>query len=186
MEIRVLALDIIPHLRGVLHHLDDLAPFVRVLLTQDLSPQVGIFVDGCLHRGHIGVEIDLPLMHKAIDLPVLVTEQDGLPAFVGLVLILFKDTLTFCGIGIHCNARAAHQPNQGITQLYGRTVILLLLSGHLGSNTDGSGSHGLHLNLLSLRHPHLNVWMVLKIVVRMGQHDSTHLDTLTEISLGCL
>ena len=186
MKIGVLAHDIIPHLRGVLHHLDDLAPFVWVLLTQDLSPQVGIFMDGRLHRGHIGVEIDLPLMHKAIDLPVLVTEQDGLPAFIGLVLIPFEDTLTFCSIGIHRNARTAHQPYQGITQLYRRTVILLLLPSHLGCDTDRSGSHRLHLNLLSLRHPHLDIRMVLKIVVRMGQHNSTHLDTLTEIGLGSL
>ena len=125
-------------------------------------------------------------MHKAIDLPVLVTEQDGLPAFVGLVLILFKDMLTFCGIGIHRYARTAHQPYQGITQLYGRTVVLPFLPTHLGCDTDGSGSHRLHLNLLSLRHPHLDIGMVLQVVVRMGQHNSTHLDTLTEISLGCL
>ena len=116
MQIGVLALDIIPHLRRVLHHLDDLFPLFRILLAQDFGPQVGIFVDGRLYRGHIGVKIDLTLMHEAIDLTFLVTEQDGFSALVGLILILLKDALTFGSIEIHVDARTTHTLNQGVTQ----------------------------------------------------------------------
>ena len=116
MQIGILALDFIPHLRRVLHHLDDLFPLFRILLTQDFGPQVGIFVDRRLYCGHIGVKIDLSLMHKAIDLTILVTEQDGLPALVGLVLVLLKDALTFGSIEIHVNACTTHTLNQRITQ----------------------------------------------------------------------
>ena len=116
MQIGVLALDIIPHLRRVLHHLDDLFPLFRILLAQDFGPQMGIFVDGRLYRGHIGVKIDLTLMHEAIDLTILVTEQDGFSALVGLILILLKDALTFGSIEIHVDARTTHTLNQGVTQ----------------------------------------------------------------------
>ena len=116
MQIGVLALDIIPHLRRVFHHLDDLFPLFRILLAQDFGPQVGIFVDGRLYRGHIGVKIDLSLMDKAIDLTFYVTEQDGFPALVGLILILLKDALTFGSIEIHVDARTTHTLNQGVTQ----------------------------------------------------------------------
>ena len=116
MQIGVLALDIIPHLRRVLHHLDDLFPLFRILLTQDFGPQVGIFVDRRLYRGHIRVKIDLSLMHETIDLTILVTEQDGLPALVGLILILLKDALTFGSIEIHVDARTTHTLNQRVTQ----------------------------------------------------------------------
>ena len=186
MEIRILALHVVPHLRGVLHHLNDLCPLTRILLTQNLCPQMGVFMDGGLYGSHIRVEIDLPLMDKTIDLTVLVTEQDRLPAFVGLILILFKDTRTFCGIGIYRDACTAHQSNQRITQLNRRTVFLLLLSGHLGSNAYGSDGHRLHLDFLGLRHLNLHFRMILQIVVRMGQHKGTYLDTLSEICLGSL
>ena len=78
---------------------------------------MGIFVDRRLYRGYIGVKIDLTLMHKSIDLTILVTEQDGLPALVGLIFILLKDTLTFGSIEIHVDARTTHTLNQGVTQL---------------------------------------------------------------------
>ena len=55
-------------------------------------------------------------MHKAIDLTILVTEQDGLPALVGLILILLKDALTLGSIEIHVDARTTHTLNQGVTQ----------------------------------------------------------------------
>ena len=80
-------------------------------------------------------------MDKAIDLTFLVTEQDGFPALVGLILglrpslltlgriqtrlvplsltrnlILLKDALTFGSIEIHIDACTTHTLNQRITQ----------------------------------------------------------------------
>ena len=119
LQMRVVLDDIVPDLRGVLHHPDDILPLLGIALTQHLSPQVGIFMKRSLGSSNTRVNIDSAIMHEAISLMCSTTEEHRL-TLQDILLHLLGNLDTMQGNTI-----------TGILTLKGRNIHILNMNAPL-------------------------------------------------------
>ena len=128
MQIRVLLSDIIPNVRSIFHHLNDIGPFLLVLLTQNSSPEVGIFMQRPVGTRNIQINIECSraTVNKAVCLLITGTEETDI-LFTAIIYNLLANSaigfiqnpLAVHNIIIHLNTSPTQTLNHSVTEVVG-------------------------------------------------------------------
>ena len=78
LQMRIVLDNIVPDLRSVLHHPNDILPLLGIALTQNLGPQVSVLMKRSLSSSDTRVNIDGAVMHETISLMCSATEEHRL------------------------------------------------------------------------------------------------------------
>ena len=90
LQMGIILDDIVPDLRGVLHHPNNILPLLGIALTQHLSPQVGVLMKRSLGSSNTRVNINGAIMYETISLMCSATEEHRL-ALHDILLHLVSD-----------------------------------------------------------------------------------------------
>ena len=139
LQMGVVLDDIVPDLRGVLHHPDDILPLLGIALTQHLSPQVGVLMKRSLSSSNTRVNIDSAIMHEAISLMCSTTEEHRL-TLQDILLHLLGDLDTMQGNTI---TGILTLKGWNIHILYMNTPLLTILIHEAGQHLIIEGLHAI-------------------------------------------
>ena len=139
LQMRIVLDDIVPDLRGVPHHPDDILPLLGIALTQNLGPQVGVLMKRSLGSGNTRVNINSTIVDEAVSLMLSTAEEHRL-ALHDILLHLLGNLDTMQGNTI---TGILTLKGWNIHILYMNTPLLTILIHEAGQHLIIEGLHAI-------------------------------------------